>query len=447
MLSELTGSAGGLTRSPGSHEAGRDPRSPSEVRAALDRHWALVRRVLADRRSGRGTRPPVIAETSSGRRFAALAHYLLHGRSGEEPERVAWTAGRNLGTDDPELAAVLMQNTAARNVRVEAPVYHLTISFDPNDPVTPEQMQVVADRVLRDLGPCRAPSDPRGPSGPRAPACALMVNRVHPETGIAWDRWQDQPQIQRALRELERELGLREVAGRLYQLDGQEPPERALLTNGERRQRGAHRRVRVPRSRARAPRGAAGRPFVGRTRGDARRTRTAISSGRGRGSSSRTANIRSRRPASRGILRSADSRPASASPIRSVSLGADPPPSPVSRVLPWSGCERRSKSMRRPRPSGPSGVARSRNSPRARATAGSRHGDGARAGAGRMRLDAALARVYRDPAAARERFARIRAELGIGAEPARLLEAEPERFGALKTVGAAPRAGAPGHAR
>src|SRR5437879_13609050 len=94
----------------------------------------------------------MIAATSSGRRFAALARYLLHGRSGEETDRVAWTAGRNLGTDDPELAAMLMQAIADRNVRARSPVYHLTISFDPNDPATPEQMQAVADRMLRDLG-------------------------------------------------------------------------------------------------------------------------------------------------------------------------------------------------------------------------------------------------------------------------------------------------------
>ena len=56
----------------------------------------------------------MIATTSSGRRFAALARYLLRGRSGEETERVAWTAGRNLGLDDPELAEVLMQATATR---------------------------------------------------------------------------------------------------------------------------------------------------------------------------------------------------------------------------------------------------------------------------------------------------------------------------------------------
>ena len=94
----------------------------------------------------------MIAATSSGRRFATLAHYLLRGRSGAESERVAWTAGRNLGLDDPELAAVLMQATADDNSRVELPVYHLTINFDPNDPVTPAEMRAVADRVLADLG-------------------------------------------------------------------------------------------------------------------------------------------------------------------------------------------------------------------------------------------------------------------------------------------------------
>src|SRR5207237_8858116 len=89
---------------------------------------------------------PVIATTSSGRRFAALAHYLLRGRSGAETERVAWTAGRNLGLDDPELAAVLMQATADANPRVDVPVYPLPINFDPNDPATPAQLPAVADR-------------------------------------------------------------------------------------------------------------------------------------------------------------------------------------------------------------------------------------------------------------------------------------------------------------
>jgi hypothetical protein len=178
----------------------------------------------------------VIATTSSGRRFAALARYLLHGRSGEESERVAWTAGRHLGLDDPELAAVLMQATADQNVRVEAPVYHLTLSFDPQDAVTQAQMEAAVDRVLADLGLTDHQALLVAHQDRAHPHVHVMVNRVHPETATAWERWQDRPRIEHTLRELERELGLREVRGRLYQLEGQELPERALLTSGEHHQ-------------------------------------------------------------------------------------------------------------------------------------------------------------------------------------------------------------------
>jgi relaxase-like protein len=45
-----------------------------------------------------------------------------------------------------------MQATANANLQVESRVYHLTINFDPADPVTPERIQTVANRVLADLG-------------------------------------------------------------------------------------------------------------------------------------------------------------------------------------------------------------------------------------------------------------------------------------------------------
>ena len=66
----------------------------------------------------------MIAKTSSGKRFGPLADYLANGRTGVESDRVAWTANRNLGTDDPELAAALMQATGRQSALVQAPVYH-----------------------------------------------------------------------------------------------------------------------------------------------------------------------------------------------------------------------------------------------------------------------------------------------------------------------------------
>jgi hypothetical protein len=175
--------------------------------------------------------------TSSGRRFLSLARYLVHGRAGDaETERVAWTAGRHVGTDDPELAARLMQATANENARVQAPVYHLTISFDPSDPVTPERMRDIAEHVLDDLGLAEHQALLVAHQDRAHPHVHIMVNRVHPETGVAWERWQDRPRIEQSLRELERAFAFREVNGRLFQLDGQQPPERSLLTTGEWRQ-------------------------------------------------------------------------------------------------------------------------------------------------------------------------------------------------------------------
>src|SRR5438270_5818438 len=79
--------------------------------------------------------PRMIGVSSSSRSFKSLGRYLVVGRSGDEQGRVAWSTGRNLPTDDPELAAKIMRATAAQNVRTEQPVYHLALSFDPHDAV------------------------------------------------------------------------------------------------------------------------------------------------------------------------------------------------------------------------------------------------------------------------------------------------------------------------
>src|SRR5688500_17170758 len=153
----------------------------------------------------------MIAMSSSARNFGALAQYLAKGRSGDEPERVAWSASRNLPTDDPELAGKIMRATAAQNVRVKQPVYHLALSFDPSDQVDRIAMERVADRVIAALelqGHQILIVSHRDRGHPHM---HLLVNRVHPETGLVWNRWQDRAVIQQVLREQEEALGLRIV--------------------------------------------------------------------------------------------------------------------------------------------------------------------------------------------------------------------------------------------
>ena len=162
-------------------------------------------------------------------------HYLEYGRSGQERDRVAWTASRNLfGTDEPELAGRIMEATADQSLRVQKPAYHVSIAFAPTDTVDRERMELVADRVLDALGLQEHQAMYVAHRDREHAHLHIVVNRVHPETGVAWDRWQDYAKIERTLRGLEHELGLREVPGRLYRAPGHELPERSLDTSGER---------------------------------------------------------------------------------------------------------------------------------------------------------------------------------------------------------------------
>jgi len=129
-----------------------------------------------------------------------------------------------------------MQATARQSVLVQAPVYHLTVSFAHQDHVTPEQMQSVVDRVLRDLALSEHQALMVAHKDREHAHVHVMVNRVHPDSGVAWERWQDRPTIERALREEEQARGLRSVPGRLHQVEGSKLPERAALSPGERRQ-------------------------------------------------------------------------------------------------------------------------------------------------------------------------------------------------------------------
>jgi hypothetical protein len=101
-----------------------------------------------------------------------------------------------------------MRATAAQG-RTDKPVQHLSISLPPDEHLTREQWEQVIDTTLRDLGL----------EGHQALIVAhrdtahehihLLVNRVHPETHRAWNRWQDRPRLMASLRGQELALGLR----------------------------------------------------------------------------------------------------------------------------------------------------------------------------------------------------------------------------------------------
>ncbi|HEX9943499.1 MAG TPA: relaxase/mobilization nuclease domain-containing protein [Thermoanaerobaculia bacterium] len=150
----------------------------------------------------------MIGKSHSGSGFGGLTRYLLFGKKADpKPERVEWTSARELALEDPREAAVLMRMTAAQG-RTEEPVQHLSISLAPGEHLAREQWEKVVDRTLQDLGL----------DGHQVLIVAhrdtdhehihLMVNRVHPETFRAWNRWQDRPRLMASLRVQELALGL-----------------------------------------------------------------------------------------------------------------------------------------------------------------------------------------------------------------------------------------------
>jgi Relaxase/Mobilisation nuclease domain len=133
--------------------------------------------------------------THSGAGFGGLTRYLLQGeKDNPNPDRVLWTSTRELTLEDPQQTAILMRATAAQG-RTDKPVQHLSISLPPDEHLTRDQWEQVIDTTLRDLGL----------EGNQALIVAhrdtaherihLLVNRVHPETLRAWDRWQDRPRL------------------------------------------------------------------------------------------------------------------------------------------------------------------------------------------------------------------------------------------------------------
>ena len=142
--------------------------------------------------------------------------YLIHGPKGSRPhpQRVAFIAARNLLTDNPRAAAQLMRATAAQSVRCKAPVYHFLVSWHHNEAPSLEAMRAVADATCADLGLEEHQRLYVGHDDTEHRHVHVVVNRVHPETGKAWNRRQDYVRIERSLAHQSEAMGLAIVPGR-----------------------------------------------------------------------------------------------------------------------------------------------------------------------------------------------------------------------------------------
>jgi len=167
----------------------------------------------------------MIAKVGRSTSIKATIEYLEN-NSG----RVDWKEAHHLASTDKEFVIRQMRDTASMS-RTQDPVYHYSISWDPDDHPDKEQMIETARRTLADLGLKDHQALIVAHNDHVYKHVHVLANRVHPETGIAWDRWMDYKKLETSLRSLERELGWKEVPGHHIQLEGQQKPKYGQTLN------------------------------------------------------------------------------------------------------------------------------------------------------------------------------------------------------------------------
>jgi hypothetical protein len=154
-----------------------------------------------------------VAATGSG--FRGVVNYLLLGkRDVPNPDRVAWTMGQNLLTDDPDRAPALMRATANQSTRCKKPVYHLAIAWHENENPSDALMREIGAQTLKDLALEEHQALFIAHKDTAHRHLHIVINRVHPETGKAWSQSNDFKRIEISLRQQAEARGLPYVPGR-----------------------------------------------------------------------------------------------------------------------------------------------------------------------------------------------------------------------------------------
>lgn len=140
----------------------------------------------------------------------------MHGKrdADRDPERVAWMETRNLFVSDPDKIPSMMRATAAQSRKCQKPVYHMIISWRPDEAPSDITMREVADQALFDLGLNEHQAVLAAHQDTDHRHLHILINRVHPETGKAWHTSKDWARFERSIARQALERGLLKVDGR-----------------------------------------------------------------------------------------------------------------------------------------------------------------------------------------------------------------------------------------
>ncbi|MEQ1694813.1 MAG: relaxase/mobilization nuclease domain-containing protein [Hyphomicrobiaceae bacterium] len=193
----------------------------------------------------------MIPNIKKGKSFVGAGRYYLHDKQAgvaekskvqlQTNDRVAWSETRNCANTDPELALVEMwktaddqaylklasgQNTGGR--KTTDPVKTISLSWHPTETPTREDMITAADGFLAKMGWAEHQAVYLAHNDTAHPHMHIILNRVHPETGLTLDDYKDKKRSQAWALDYEREQGRVWCEKRLETENGQ---HRAANTN------------------------------------------------------------------------------------------------------------------------------------------------------------------------------------------------------------------------
>jgi Relaxase/Mobilisation nuclease domain len=138
--------------------------------------------------------------TSGGHSFKGAFQYYLHDKNADSSHRVAWTQVENMHTDDAEKAWKIMAFTARARSRLkeasgqsragrklEKPVFAFSLAWHPEQSPSQEHMLETARKAIDALGLGDHESVIVAHSDEPQKHVHVIVNRVHPITGLAGD--------------------------------------------------------------------------------------------------------------------------------------------------------------------------------------------------------------------------------------------------------------------
>ena len=161
----------------------------------------------------------MITKSTTGGSFRGLANYL------EGEEKLEFKEAHNLAGDHKDHYVRMMEDTASMS-KADQPVYHVSISYADGDDPSKKMMMEDGNQVLKKLGL----EDHQAVFVAHRDAdhkhLHMMINRVHPEKGKAWNTFGDRYKLRGIAKEIEQQRG--------YEQTRFMNPEKGMeLTNGE----------------------------------------------------------------------------------------------------------------------------------------------------------------------------------------------------------------------